>query len=107
MELNLPPEEIKQLVIDVLKTCYDPEIPVDIYELGLVYDISITPPADVKVMMTLTAPSCPVAGSLPGQVEQKLKSTPGISDATVEITWDPPWDRSRMTEAAQLQLGLY
>ncbi len=107
MELTLPPEDIKQLVVDVLKTCYDPEIPVDIYELGLVYDITVAPPADVTVLMTLTAPSCPVAGTLPAQIEQKLKSTPGISDAKVELTWEPPWDKDRMTEAARLELGMF
>lgn len=101
------PDQIKQLAIDVLRTVYDPEIPVDIYELGLIYDIRVEPPGHVHVLMTLTAPACPVAGSLPGEVEEKLRDTPGITDATVELTWEPPWDRHLMSEEAKLTLGMW
>ncbi|MBL7987187.1 MAG: DUF59 domain-containing protein [Chlorobi bacterium] len=107
LNLAFDSDQIKQLVIDVLRTVYDPEIPVDIYELGLIYDISVEPPGNVHVLMTLTAPACPVAGSLPGEVEEKLMDTPGISNATVELTWEPPWDRDLMSEEAKLTLGLW
>ncbi|KXK52540.1 MAG: DUF59 domain-containing protein [Chlorobi bacterium] len=107
LNLTFDPEQIKQLVIDVLRTVYDPEIPVDIYELGLIYDISVEPPGNVHVLMTLTAPACPVAGSLPGEVEEKLMQTPGITNATVELTWEPAWDRHLMSEEAKLTLGLW
>jgi FeS assembly SUF system protein len=100
------PEDLEQLVVDVLKTCYDPEIPVNIYELGLVYGIDIQPGNIVHVVMTLTAPSCPVAGSLPGQIEEKLRATPGINDARVHVTWEPPWTMSMMTDEAKLTLGM-
>ena len=107
LNLAFDSDQIKQLVIDVLRTVYDPEIPVDIYELGLIYDISVEPPGNVHVLMTLTAPACPVAGSLPGEVKEKLMDTPGISNATVELTWEPPWDRDLMSEEAKLTLGLW
>ena len=99
-------EQIRDLAIDILKTVYDPEIPVNIYELGLIYDVQVNDDGEVHVVMTLTAPSCPVAGSLPGEVEEKLKGLHGIIDASVEVTWEPPWDMSKMTEEAKLQLGL-
>jgi FeS assembly SUF system protein len=92
-------------VIDVLKTCFDPEIPVNIYELGLVYGISINPEGRVDVTMTLTTPACPVAGSLPGEVEAKIRSLPGVRDVKVDLVWDPVWNPNMMTEAARLQLG--
>ena len=107
LNLAFDEEQIRQLTIDVLRTIYDPEIPVDIYELGLIYEIRVTPPGDVHIMMTLTAPACPVAGSLPGEVEEKLRDTPGITDATVELTWEPAWDRHLMSEEAKLALGLW
>jgi len=107
LNLTFDPDQIRQLVIDVLRTVYDPEIPVDIYELGLIYDISVEPPGNVHVLMTLTAPACPVAGSLPGEVEEKLMDTPGITNATVELTWEPAWDRHLMSEEAKLTLGLW
>lgn len=104
--IMLDKDHIRDLAIDILKTVYDPEIPVNIYELGLIYDVQVKEDNSVHVVMTLTAPSCPVAGSLPGEVEEKLRGIPGIYDATVEVTWDPPWEMSKMTEEAKLQLGL-
>lgn len=89
----------------MLKTVYDPEIPVDIYELGLIYDIAISEEGDVEVSMTLTSPSCPVAESLPVEVEQKVAAVHGVKSAKVSITFDPPWDKSMMSEEAQLELG--
>lgn len=99
-------EELKEKIVAVLCTCFDPEIPVNIYELGLIYELAITPEAQVTVRMTLTSPACPVAGSLPGEVQSKVQSVPGVREAKVELVWDPPWDKSRMSEAAMLQLGL-
>lgn len=98
-------EEIKEEVEKVLRTCYDPEIPVNIMDLGLIYDIKIATNGDVFVVMTLTSPACPVAGILPPEVQQKLKDHPMIHDARVEITFDPPWSPDRMSEEAKLELG--
>jgi FeS assembly SUF system protein len=92
-------------IIEALRQVYDPEIPVSIYELGLIYSIDIADDKSVKIRMTLTAPACPVAGSLPGEVERKVEAVPEVKDAEVELVWDPPWDKSMMSEAAQLQLG--
>jgi FeS assembly SUF system protein len=92
-------------IIEALRQVYDPEIPVSIYELGLIYGIDIADDKSVKIRMTLTAPACPVAGSLPGEVERRVESIPEVKDAEVELVWDPPWDKSMMSEAAQLQLG--
>jgi len=97
---------IEGKVIEALKQVYDPEIPVNIYELGLIYDIQVNPDDTVHVKMTLTAPACPVAGSLPGQVETQVETVPEVKSATVELVWDPPWTRDRMSEAALLQLGM-
>jgi FeS assembly SUF system protein len=102
-EIN--PDELKEEVIKVLKMCYDPEIPVNIYDLGLIYDVKIAANGDVLVIMTLTSPACPVAGSLPIEVQEKLKEHPMINDARVEITFDPPWGLDRMSEEAKLELG--
>jgi FeS assembly SUF system protein len=99
------PEEIKESVIEAIKSCYDPEIPVDIYELGLIYSVDVGDDGVVSVTMTLTSPMCPVAGSLPGEVEAKVRSVEGVTEASVELVWDPPWDPSLMSEAAKLQLG--
>jgi FeS assembly SUF system protein len=99
------PEDLTARAIEVLKTCYDPEIPVDIYELGLVYAVDAGADGKISVKMTLTSPACPVAGSLPGEVEAKLRSIPGVSDATIDLVWEPPWDPSMMSEAAKLELG--
>lgn len=93
-------------VIEAIQQIYDPEIPVNIYELGLIYRIDVHDDQSVYVQMTLTAPACPVAGSLPGQVESKIETIPEVKKATVELVWDPPWSRDMMSEAAQLQLGL-
>ena len=104
----MTPEEKKHLeerVIDMLKSVYDPEIPVDIYELGLIYDVVIQEDASVYIKMTLTSPACPVAESLPNEVEQKVAGVQGVKSAKVEITFEPPWDRTMMSEAAQLELG--
>ena len=92
-------------VIEVLKTIYDPEIPVDIYELGLVYMIDVNDENFVTITMTLTSPSCPVAETLPPEVEEKVASIPTVNGAKVEITWDPPWDKSMMSQEAMLELG--
>ena len=97
--------ELRTDVIDVLKTCYDPEIPVDIYELGLIYEVNVDPGNNVKVLMTLTSPTCPVAETLPPEVEQKIKGIPGVADVKVELTWEPPWNQEMMSEAAKLELG--
>jgi FeS assembly SUF system protein len=102
-----PREQIKADVIAALKTCYDPEIPVDIYELGLVYGVEVAEAGAVKVKMTLTSPACPVAGSLPGEVQDKVRSVPGVASAEVELVWDPPWDKDMMSEAAKLELGFF
>jgi FeS assembly SUF system protein len=98
-------KELEDLIITALKSVYDPEIPVDIYELGLVYNIEISDDADVVVTMTLTSPSCPVAESLPVEVEQKVAGLNDVKSAKVEITFDPPWDKNMMSEEAQLELG--
>ncbi|MFM9006718.1 MAG: SUF system Fe-S cluster assembly protein [Flavobacteriales bacterium] len=99
-------KELENSIIDMLKTIYDPEIPVDIYELGLIYNIGIEDDATVSILMTLTSPSCPVAETLPPEVEQKVASVEGVASAKVEITWEPAWDRSMMSEASQLELGI-
>lgn len=99
-------EEVKERIIEVLRTIYDPEIPVDIYELGLFYDIDVDEAGVAALKMTLTSPACPVAGSLPPEVEQKVSDVEGVSKAGVELVWDPPWSPDLMTEAAKLQLNL-
>jgi FeS assembly SUF system protein len=93
-------------VIEALREVYDPEIPLNIYELGLIYDVKVNPDNSVHIKMTLTAPACPVAGSLPGEVERKVETIPEVKSADVELVWDPPWSRDRMSEAALLQLGM-
>ena len=92
-------------IVGVLKTIFDPEIPVDIYELGLIYDVFVNEDFDAKVLMTLTSPNCPVAESLPAEVEQKVKSIKGINQVEVEMTFDPPWTKDLMSEEAKLELG--
>src|SRR5210317_962043 len=99
-------QKIGEDIVDVLKAIYDPEIPVDIYELGLIYDVQVSTQGDSKVLMTLTSPNCPVAESLPVEVEEKVKTLPEIKNCTVEITFDPPWDRDMMSEEAKLELGM-
>jgi FeS assembly SUF system protein len=100
-------EDVEQGVIEALRTVYDPEIPVNIYELGLVYDIDVDPAGKVVVRMTLTSPGCPVAGSLVPEIEGKTRTVPGVTDATVQLVWDPPWNPSMMSDAAKLQLGMF
>jgi FeS assembly SUF system protein len=97
---------LEQQIIETLCTIYDPEIPVDIYELGLIYAIKVTPDNEVEILMTLTSPACPVAGTLPIEVENKIASIPGVKDVEVEIVWEPPYSMEMMSEAARLQLGL-
>ena len=101
-----PPVPLQERIVDVIRTCYDPEIPVNIYELGLIYEIEISPEAAVHIRMTLTSPACPAATSLPPEVQRKAQELPGVASAKVDVVWDPPWDKSRMSEAARLQLGL-
>jgi FeS assembly SUF system protein len=100
-------QEIEKKAVAALQTCYDPEIPVNIYELGLIYGIDVQPTGLVHVRMTLTSPACPAAGSLPPEVRWKIQEIPGVKDAKVEIVWDPPWTKERMSEAARLQLGIF
>ena len=102
-----PDASLKERIIAAIRTIYDPEISVNIYDLGLIYDIDINSKSEVYVKMTLTAPACPVAGILPGQVETVIKSVDGVSDARVELVWDPPWSQENMTDEARLTLGLY
>ena len=99
--------EFQQKIIDVIKTVYDPEIPVDIYELGLIYGIDVDADNMVLVRMTLTSPACPSAQQIPSEVRYKVKAIPEVSNAWVEIVWEPPWDKERMSEAAKLQLGFF
>ncbi|MFC4095915.1 SUF system Fe-S cluster assembly protein [Euzebyella saccharophila] len=98
--------ELGEKIVKVLKTIYDPEIPVDIYELGLIYDVLVNEDNEVCILMTLTSPNCPVAESLPAEVEEKVKSLDLVKDAEVEITFDPPWTQELMSEEAKLELGL-
>ena len=99
-------EELQQRVVEMLRTIYDPEIPVNIYDLGLIYGLEINAAGDVHVRMTLTAPNCPVAQSFPATVQEALLCVPGVSDVKVELVWEPPWNRDLMSEAARLQLGM-
>jgi FeS assembly SUF system protein len=106
MEDYIDTTNLGEKVVKILKTIYDPEIPVDIYELGLIYDVMINEDNNVKILMTLTSPNCPVAESLPREVEDKVKSLDQINDAEVEITFDPPWSKDLMSEEAKLELGM-
>ena len=98
---------IEDGIVEALKTVYDPEIPVNIYEMGLIYDLNVDPGGQVQIKMTLTSPGCPVAGTLPGEVKDKVESVPGVAGAEVEVVWDPVWNPSMMSEAARLQLGMF
>jgi FeS assembly SUF system protein len=107
---SIPEEELEQLTADIvaaLKTVYDPEIPADIYELGLIYKIDVDDERNVMVEMTLTSPGCPVAGEMPGWVENAVGSIAGVGQVTVKLTFDPPWDKNRMSDEAKLLLGMY
>lgn len=99
--------ELRQQVIEVLKSVYDPELPVNIFDLGLIYAIDVDPQNQVHVRMTLTAPGCPVAGTLPGEIQRKIADLAGVTSAKVELVWEPPWDKSRMSEVAMLELGMF
>lgn len=103
----MTPQEIEDKAIEAIKTIYDPEIPVNIYDLGLIYDISITQEKEVVVLMTLTAPGCPEAGVLPGQVEQAIREIDEVTDVKVILTFNPPWDKSLLSDEAKLELGLF
>ena len=93
-------------IVEQLRTCFDPEIPVNIYDLGLIYAITVTPAGAVHVTMTLTSPGCPAAGTLPGEVKTRVTESPGVTDVQVNVVWDPPWDPSKMSEDARLELGM-
>lgn len=99
-------EQLKEMAVQVLKSVYDPEIPVDIYELGLIYEVTVYPVNNLFVKMTLTSPACPVAGTLPSEVETKLAGIKGVNNVDLELTFEPPWDMSKMSEEAKLELGL-
>lgn len=104
----LTPEKVETLresIIDAIKEIYDPEIPINIYELGLIYEVEVSPFSNVYVRMTLTSPNCPVAGSLPGEVELAVKAVDGVQEVDLELTFDPPWDQEMMSEEAKLELG--
>ena len=101
-----PGGDVQAAIVEALKTIYDPEIPVDIYELGLIYDVAVDEEGDAVVTMTLTTPHCPVAESMPGEVELRVLSVPGVRDAEVKLVWDPPWDPSKMSDEARLELGM-
>jgi FeS assembly SUF system protein len=112
LETDFPPDSLGAQVVEMIKTCYDPEIPVNIYELGLIYGVQVAPKEEgegsaVHVTMTLTSPACPVAGSLPPEVEEKIRAVPGVTEAKVEVVWEPPWNLQMMSEAAKLQLGIF
>ncbi len=98
---------VEAQVIEAIQTCYDPEIPVNIYELGLIYDVQVDPSGAVAIRMTLTSPSCPSAEQLPVEVEEKVRAIPGVTSAKVDVVFDPPWEPSKMSEAARLQLGMF
>ena len=101
-----PGGALYESVVDALRDIFDPEIPVNIYDLGLIYGVEVTPDADVVVTMTLTTPHCPVAESMPGEVELRVSTVPGVRDAEVNLVWDPPWDPSKMSDEARLELGM-
>ena len=104
---GVAPEELRDQVVEVIKTVYDPEIPVNIFELGLIYKVDVNEANnDVLIEMTLTSPNCPAAQSMPGEVEMKARSVDGVGDVIVEIVWDPPWTQEHMSEAARLELGI-
>lgn len=106
MEQQIDTAQLGEDIVKMLKTIYDPEIPVDIYELGLIYDVMVNTDNEVKILMTLTSPNCPVAESLPKEVEDKITKVEGVKAAEVEITFDPPWSRDLMSEEAKLELGM-
>ena len=104
--MTLDTGKLRERVEDALRQVYDPEIPVNIFELGLIYGIDVSEEGAVQIRMTLTAPNCPAAGAMPGEVESRVAAVEGVTSAAVELVWDPPWDQTRMSEAARLELGL-
>lgn len=106
METVSDRKEMEGRVIEALQTCYDPEVPVNIHEMGLIYGVETDPLGNVSVTMTLTAPNCPAAQSLPAEVEEKVRAVAGVNEVNVEVVWEPPWDPGRMSDAAKLQLGM-
>ncbi len=106
-EAKVYPLMIEAEILEALREVYDPEIPVNIYDLGLIYDVDVNEDGIVEIEMTLTSPACPVAGILPGQVEQKVREVPGVADVTVELVWEPAWSMDRMSEEAKLELGFF
>jgi FeS assembly SUF system protein len=104
--LGNPAPDLKEEVIEVLQSCFDPEIPVNIYDLGLIYDVAVSPENAVDIRMTLTSPACPVAGTLPPEVEQKVRAIPGVGAVKVDLVWEPPWGKHLLSESARLQLGM-
>jgi FeS assembly SUF system protein len=102
-----PGATLEERVVAALRGVFDPEIPVNIYDLGLIYELHVDPSGAVRIRMTLTTPACPVAGSLPGEVKDRVLAVPGVTAADVQLVWEPPWDKNRMSEEAQLQLGLF
>jgi FeS assembly SUF system protein len=101
------PSDVEMAIVEALKTVFDPEIPVNIYEMGLIYDIDLQDEGAVKLKMTLTSPGCPVAGTLPGEVQAKVQGVPGVGAVDVELVWEPTWNPSMMSEAARLELGMF
>ena len=97
---------VETQIVEALRSCFDPEIPVNIYEMGLIYGLKVAPEGVVTIQMTLTSPNCPAAQSLPVEVESKVRAVPGVSDVSIDIVWEPPWEPSKMSEAARLQLGM-
>jgi FeS assembly SUF system protein len=97
---------IEAQVVETLRSCFDPEIPVNIYEMGLIYDLKVTSEGTVTIQMTLTSPHCPAVQSLPAEIESKVRAVPGVSDVSIDLVWEPPWDPSKMSDAARLQLGM-
>lgn len=106
MEEQININELGENIVKVIKTIFDPEIPVDIYELGLIYDVFVNEDREVKILMTLTSPNCPVAETLPMEVQERVKSINNVADVEVELTFDPPWDKDMMSEEARLELGM-
>lgn len=103
--INTTDEDITNRVIEMIKTCYDPEIPVDVWELGLIYEVNLNEAKDLHVIMTLTSPSCPVAETLPPEIEEKLRGVEGVNTAKIDLTFEPTWEKDMMSEVAQLELG--
>jgi len=105
--MSVEKEALRDRIVEILKTVYDPEIPVNLYEMGMIYEIGIGDENDVTIRMTLTSPTCPVAESLPVEVQRKVASVEGVRSADVDLVWDPPWNQAMLSEAAKLQLGLF